>query len=271
MTAPDRSAGTPDVAPDLATEPLPPDTVGLLEGLTTTRAIRRYLDDPIPPDALRAILFAATRAPTGHNRQPFRFMVLEDGPKARAAKHLMGEGARRMWEVIRKNENYRPDEDTPKARIQRTMQHFVDHFEETPVVVLCCVLKQESEGSAEGDQDRMASMQVGPAIQNLLLAARGLGFGGVYTGWHAVVEAQLRELLRIPDDVVMHGTITLGKPAGKQGPVRRHPLGDLVFGEQWEETPAWAVDPPGTRWVSKHTLKPALNMDEIREIGRSFS
>ena len=58
---------------------LPPDTVGLLEGLTTTRSIRRYRDEPVPPDALRAMLFAATRAPSGSNRQPFRFVVLTDG------------------------------------------------------------------------------------------------------------------------------------------------------------------------------------------------
>jgi len=62
---------------------LPDDRVGLLEGLTTTRAIRRYSDDPIPPEALRAMLFAATRAPSGSNRQPFRFLTLTDGPHAR--------------------------------------------------------------------------------------------------------------------------------------------------------------------------------------------
>ena len=67
---------------DLATTPLPDDVVGLLGGLTTTRAIRRYTDDPVPPDALRAMLFAATRAPSGSNRQPYRFIVLTDGPNA---------------------------------------------------------------------------------------------------------------------------------------------------------------------------------------------
>ena len=55
---------------------LPPDTVGLLEGLTSTRAIRRFRPDPIPDEDLAAMLFAATRAPSGSNRQPFRFLVL---------------------------------------------------------------------------------------------------------------------------------------------------------------------------------------------------
>ena len=74
----------------LSETPLPADTVGLLEGLMTTRAIRRYRDEPVPDDVLRAVLFAATRAPSGSNRQPFRFVVLTDGPRAVQAKALLG-------------------------------------------------------------------------------------------------------------------------------------------------------------------------------------
>jgi len=54
--------------------------VGLYEGLVTTRAIRRYRDEAIPETHLRDMLFAATRAPSGSNRQPFRFVVLTTGP-----------------------------------------------------------------------------------------------------------------------------------------------------------------------------------------------
>ena len=74
--------------------PLPADTVGLLEGLTTTRAIRRYTVDPVPTAALRDILFAATRAPSGSNRQPFRFLVLRESAVAGEAKRLLGNAAR---------------------------------------------------------------------------------------------------------------------------------------------------------------------------------
>jgi nitroreductase len=63
--------------------------VPLLEGLTTTRAIRRYRDEPIPEAHLRDMLFAATRAPSGSNRQPFRFIVLTDSANAHKAKSLI--------------------------------------------------------------------------------------------------------------------------------------------------------------------------------------
>ncbi len=73
-----------------------PDEVSLYEGLLTTRAIRRYTDETDTRRPLRDILFAATRAPSGSNRQPFRFVVLTDGPVAEEAKRLIGEGARRV-------------------------------------------------------------------------------------------------------------------------------------------------------------------------------
>src|SRR5438874_10026501 len=112
---------------------LPADTVGLLEGITTTRAIRRYTDEPVPPDALRTMLFAATRAPSGSNRQPFRFVVLTDGPKAREAKALIAGVARGFWDAKRAADSYDKgsgaDANSPKARMARTMQEFVDNFD----------------------------------------------------------------------------------------------------------------------------------------------
>src|SRR6202022_3249770 len=93
-------------ASDLAAQPLPDDVTGLLEGLTTTRAIRRYRDEPVPDDALRDMLFAATRAPSGSNRQPFRFIVLTDGPKAREAKRIIGASAQGLWGRKRDGDGY---------------------------------------------------------------------------------------------------------------------------------------------------------------------
>jgi hypothetical protein len=67
--------------------------------------------------------------------------------------------------------------------------------------------------------------------------------------WHYFVEGQLRELLAIPDDVAIAATIALGRPEGGHGPVRRRPLGDVVFDDGWGESAAWAVDPAGTRFA----------------------
>ena len=230
--------------PDLSATPLPADTVGLLEGLASTRAIRRYTDDPVPPEALRAMLFAATRAPSGSNRQPFRFVVLTDGPKALEAKRLIAEAGQRIWSNKREHDGYDAGsgvvDDSPKARMARTMQHYVDHFASAPVLVLPCLVRYREPTPLEG-------ASIFPACQNLLLAARALGYGGVLTGFHGMVEPELRTLLGIPDGVFVAATITIGKPAGAHGPVRRRPLSELVFDDAWEQPAPWAVDPPGTR------------------------
>ncbi len=218
----------------------------LLEGIATTRAIRRYTDDPIPEEDLATILWHATRAPSGSNRQPFRFLVLRDGPVAREAKAVLGRAFREMWQVKVDQDGYDEgsggDQSSPKARMARTMRHFVDHFEATPVVVLPCLVRYRDPSPIDG-------ASVYPACQNLLLAARALGYGGVMTTWHLVVEQELRTLLGIPDAVFIAATIPLGRPAGHHGPVRRRPLGELVYEDRWDATAPWAVDPAGTRFT----------------------
>jgi nitroreductase len=226
--------------------PLFADTVGLLEGLTTTRSIRRYTSDPVPDDVLRDIMFAATRAPSGSNRQPFRFVVLKDGPVAAEAKAIIGRGARTAWAAKRENEGYDEgsgnDPDSPKARMARSMQRYVDNIADVPVLVLPCFIRYRPANPTEG-------ASVYPACQNLLLAARALGYGGVLTIWHAFVEAELRVLLELPDDVAIAATITLGKPEGNHGPVRRVPMSELIYEGTWGTAAPWAVDPPGTRFT----------------------
>ncbi|MEX2294595.1 MAG: nitroreductase family protein [Acidimicrobiales bacterium] len=224
-----------------------PPPISLLDGLATTRAIRRYAPDPIPENDLSTILWHASRAPSGSNRQPFRFLVLRDGPSATAAKALLGRSFREMWASKQVEDGYGSgtgaDDTSPKARMARTMQHFVDHFEDAPVVVLPCLIRYRAPYPAEGSS-------IYPACQNLLLAARALGYGGVMTVWHAFVEDDLRALLGIPDEVAIAATIPLGRPLGAHGPVRRRPLGELVFEDRWETPAAWAIDPDGTRFTS---------------------
>jgi nitroreductase len=224
--------------------------VDLLEGMATTRAIRRFRPDPIPDEDLARIFFAATRAPSGSNRQPFRFVVLRDGPVSVEAKALLGEAFRRGWAVKAREDRYEETDDSPRARTARAMQHFVDHFESIPVVVLPCLQRYRAPTPTEG-------ASVYPACQNLLLAARALGYGGVITMWHAFVEPRLRTLLSIPDDVLVAATIPLGRPmGGGHGPVRRRPLGELVYEGGGGTSAPWAVDPPGTRFTGSGADRP---------------
>ena len=205
------------------TQPAP---VSLLEGLATTRAIRRYTDDPVPDDDLATILWHAGRAPSGSNRQPFRFLVLRDGERATAAKRMLGDAFRAGWTAKREADGYRP------SRFAESMQRYVDRFEQTPVVVLVCLERYRRPSPYEG-------ASVYPACQNLLLAARALGYGGALTMWHLGVEDRLRSLLDIPQEAALSACITLGVPEGRHGPVRRKPVGEVVFDDAWGRHADW--------------------------------
>lgn len=251
MTATTPSAGPPAGGGESRSAPEP---VGLYDGLVSTRTIRRYRDEPVPPEALRDILFAATRAPSGSNRQPFRFLVLTDGEIAEQAKGLIGAAARAIWSGKAKTDGYSRGSgavsDSPKARMAATMDRYVERFETVPVLILPCMVRYRAPTPTEGGS-------VYPAVQNLLLAARALGYGAAITNFHAGAEPQLRRLLDIPDEAFIAATVTMGRPEGHHGPVRRRPLSELVFAGRWGDSPAWAVDPPGTRFTSAGPPRPA--------------
>jgi nitroreductase len=235
-----------------STEPQP--TLDLLEGIATARTIHRYRPDPVPETVLAKILWAGTRAPSGTNRQPFRFIVLRDSEKAREIKSLMGNAFRRGWSHKSNVESWAKDDDdersTRRIRTMEAMQHFVDHFEEIPVVVLACFTRYRAPDHGEG-------ASIFPACQNVLLAARALGYGACFSGWHRLVETELRERLGIPENVVLSLTIAIGKPAGSHGPLRRFPARQLVYEDGWGQEAAWVVDPPGSRFSGSRMIKAA--------------
>lgn len=210
------------------------DPPAVLEALATTRAIRRYTADPVAEDDLVTMLWAAGRAPSGSNRQRFRFVVLRDGPGAARARAVMGEAFRRGWSAKRNADGYRP------SRFADSMQRFVDEFESVPVVVLACLDRYR-------DPDPYEGASIYPAVQNLLLAARAIGYGGALTMWHLMVEDELREILEIPDHVALSACVTLGVPEGSHGPLKRKPVDQIVFDDRWGRAPGWddplAADP----------------------------
>ena len=222
------------------------EDIPLLEGMATTRAIRRFRPDPIPDPDLYAMFWHASRAPSGSNRQPFRFMVLRDGVRARDARKVLGEAFRSEWATKRAADGYDAgsgsDANSRKARMANAMQQFVDRFEDIPVVVLACHEPYRPLTPFDG-------ANVYPACQNLLLAARALGYGGVMTMWHVLVETELRAVLGIPENVFIAATLALGRPEGSHGPVRRRPLDQIVYEDRWEQAAPWAVDPEGTRFA----------------------
>ncbi len=195
-------------------------TMPLGEVIFTQRAIRRMLPDPIPDEDLRAMLEAATRAPSGGNIQPWHFLVVKD-PQLRAR---LGELYHEAWWAKRRDSGVQGPEDIPPGKgVMQSAMRLADEMGQSPVIILLC-------GTAKGSGP-MGS--VIPAAQNLLLAARALGIGGTITTLHPQVDERVHQLFGIPDTAQIVYCIPLGYPRGRFGPAQRKPLSEVCSYDRW--------------------------------------
>jgi nitroreductase len=187
----------------------------LFEAIRTTRAMRRL--DPsreVPEADLRTILEAATKGPSGGNRQPVRWLVVGDPELKRRVAEVYRQEA---YAFLRQLTEQTPD--------VRSYYHLADHIGEAPLLVIPC---------AAGDPARLPA-SVYPAVQNLLLAARALGLGSALTTIHRGNEAAVKAILGIPDDVHTFAIVPVGYPLGRWGEAPRKPVDEVAYGDRWGE------------------------------------
>ena len=79
----------------------------------------------------------------------------------------------------------------------------------------------------------MSGASIYPAVQNMLLAARGLGLGATLTTRHMIFGDDVDRILGLPDGVKSFAIVPLGYPVGNFGPVSRAPLETFAHNEQW--------------------------------------
>jgi F420 biosynthesis protein FbiB-like protein len=143
--------------------------------LRSRRSVRRFKPYPVPDSTIRKILTTATYAPSAHNRQPWRFVVLTDeSSKARLAD-AMAIDFRRDLEHDKLSE----------AEIHKQLEKSRLRITSSPVIII--VFMDISEMDVYPDARRMEAERI-MAIQStanvglqLLLAAHAEGLGCVWT------------------------------------------------------------------------------------------
>jgi nitroreductase len=205
---------------------MPEPSHDLFEIIATTRSMRRLKPDPVPPELVRKILEAGTAAPSGGNMQRWRFLVVTD-PKV---KETVGAYYKRAWDetVYPRYSANAPAPGTSPERFRRMLaaaQYLADHIHEAPVWIVPCL-----EGA---NPSRTAGSSIYPAVQNMLLAARALGLGATLTTLYLNFEKEAEAALGLPADVHSYALLPIGYPKGRFGPVRRVPLSEIVYGDQW--------------------------------------
>ncbi|HET8628588.1 MAG TPA: nitroreductase family protein [Thermomicrobiales bacterium] len=201
------------------------------EAIYTQRSVRRLRPDPIPLADIRAIVEAASKAPSGGNAQPARYLVLTDPDVIRPFGALY----REAWWAKRRDEGRpwtRREEIPAEERVARSAALLADEMAAAPCIVLALT---EGRGQASS---------VLPGVQNLMLAARALGIGSVPTTLHPQVMDRVYALLGIPATAEFHLCIPLGYPRGRFGPTRRRPTAETTYLNRWGAPVPWAGEPP---------------------------
>lgn len=196
-------------------------TMDVFEAMRTTRAMRRLDNDrPVRDEDIWTIVEMATKAATGGNSQPVRWIVVRDAEKRRR----LGEIYKACWAQIGAAYRQRtPAEDTQTGRILDSADHLGEHMGDAPVIII-----PASKGGDAGS--------VFPGVQNLFLAARALGLGTTLTTVHRLQENEVRAVLDIPEDVQTWAMIPVGYPLGRWGEAKRRPVEETTYWDGWRVT-----------------------------------
>ncbi len=208
----------------------------LFEAMETCRAMRYLKPDPVPQDMLDRVIHAATRASNPGNSQRWGFVVVRDPDQKQRIQQAVAAAVRDMTEMATAAAEANPDAIDPmNRRILLGAGHLLENLHLAPVIVIVCAHNDYPPGSPP--QIEYVYSTVYPASQNLILAARALGLGTVFTTFNLSCEAELRQILELPEDVHMGTLIPMGFPEKAFGPVRRRPTREVIHYERWDPSP----------------------------------
>lgn len=161
------------------------------------RSVRAYRSDSVPDEFLAKVLDAARLAPSAHNNQAFRIVVIHTGGREAELLSVY-----------------------PK-----------EWFAQPPIVLAVCALPTEGWVRRRHDGWNAAETDATIAMDHMLLAAADLGLG---TCWIAAFDpGAAHEVLGLPGDVVPVAFTPLGWPQDMPGAKERKPLSQLVRHERW--------------------------------------
>ncbi len=201
----------------------PASSSELAAAIGARRSIRRYRTEALPWEQIERLLEAATRAPSAHNRQPWRFAILDE-PKSKDRL------ARAMGARLRADRLADGDaEDVVERDIARSHGRITG----APAVIVVCLTLADMDGYPDARRAEaeymMAAQGTAMAIGNLLLAARAEGLGACWMCAPLFCPDTVVETLGLPADWRPQALITLGRPADDGRARARKPLAELLW------------------------------------------
>lgn len=187
----------------------------LFDLILTRRSLRRYRPDPVPRALIERLLTAAIWAPSAHNRQPWRFAVVESPEQKEKLARAMGERLRRDLEA----------DSLSQAVIDADVARSHDRITSAPVLIAVCLTMADMDTYPDARRAQaeylMAVQSTAMAGENLLLAAHEAGLGACWMCAPLFCPDVVRHTLGLPRDWQPQGLITLGYPVQQREKTRR--------------------------------------------------
>ncbi|PIE80702.1 MAG: nitroreductase [Chloroflexi bacterium] len=182
--------------------------------LTTRRSIRRYTPTPIPDALIGQLLTAAIWAPSAHNRQPWRFAVIQN-------ESIKQQLALEMSAKLRTD--LQADNVAPEL-IEKDTSRSYQRITQSPLLILLCLSMIDMDTYLDEKRQQnewlMAVQSTALAGQNLLLAAQALGLGACWMCAPLFCSDVVKGCLSLPEDWQPQALITVGYPATQQEKTR---------------------------------------------------
>jgi len=196
------------------------DYVHFLELVRTRRSVRRFAERPVSHEDIARLLEAARWAPSNHNRQPWRFLVLEDKKRIRDLASRVGEALGLKLKSLPPMASAYADD----------LAHYATLFAEAPVLLVALHKHPVSvsavllEGVPNAALVSGEPLSVAMAVQNLLLAAHALGLGACVMTAPLLVPEAVAEAIPLPAGFDLTCFVAVGHPAESPEPPRRKNL-----------------------------------------------
>jgi coenzyme F420-0:L-glutamate ligase/coenzyme F420-1:gamma-L-glutamate ligase len=192
------------------------------DAISGRRSIRQYSGDDVSQDSVRRLIGIAVTAPSAHNRQPWRFVVVRDADVKLRLADAMG--------IRLKNDRTRDGDDA--ASIERDIARSRVRISSAPVLLAVCLTMEEMDRYPDEHRNRaeflMAVQSTAMAVQNLMVAASGERLGTCWMCAPLFCPDVVRAVLKLPASWEPQALVTLGQPAGASKQKPRKPFDQVV-------------------------------------------
>lgn len=211
-----------NVPPTVLETIVTPASEDLHHFLRSRRSVRRFRPDRVPRPVIDRILETACRAPSAHNRQPWRFAVLASPESRETLAAAMGA-------------EFRADllaDGVPPEEAERQVRRSHERITSAPAAVVLCLTMDPMDVYPDVDRRkaefRMAMQSVALAGGQLLLAAHAEGLGAVWVCAPLFAQATVQAALDLPENWEPQGMILLGYSGGPPTVRDRLPVAEVA-------------------------------------------